>query len=292
MPPDLKYTNIIIITGYAGSGKSTAMAAFEDAGFYCIDNMPVALLPDFLKQSLIDVHDIAGLAFVMDLREKKFIANYSKVFSDLIVKGYNFQIIFLKASENVLMNRYSQTRRHHPLSADEKTLVNCIRAERKQLSTLAKKADKIIDTSACNVHELKFIIFDILRKIIQPLRMGVNILSFGFKYGNPENTDLQIDVRFLANPYFVDELKPLSGETEQVTEYVLKKAETGLFINKYIDLLDYLIPLYEKEGKAYLTIAVGCTGGRHRSVVIANVFYKHLVKKGQLVRLAHRDIGK
>lgn len=292
MPPDLKTINIIIITGYAGSGKSTAMAAFEDAGFYCIDNMPVALLPDFLKLSLIDIHDISGLAFVMDLREKKFINNHSKVFSDLIAQGYHCQIIFLKASENVLMNRYSQTRRHHPLSGNEKTLVNCIRAEKKQLSVLAKNADRIIDTSDCNVHELKFIIFDILRKIIKPLRMGINILSFGFKYGNPVNTDLQIDVRFLANPYFVDELKPLSGETEQVTKYLLKKAETGLFINKYIDLLDYLIPLYEKEGKAYLTIAVGCTGGRHRSVVIANVFYQHLIKKGQLVRIAHRDIEK
>lgn len=282
--------NIIIITGYSGSGKSTAIAAFEDAGYYCVDNMPVDLLPKFLELPVETESEIAGLVFVMDLREKGFLSKYPAIFRSLRQKGYNFKILFLEAKEGVLVQRFSQTRRQHPLSQG-KSLIESIRTEKTQLKDLRKAADKIVDTSLYNVHELKSIVLDIAKKnsTLAPLR--INILSFGFKYGVPLDADLVVDVRFLANPFFVPELKDLDGETEAVRNFVLNNAETRRFFEKYLDLLEYLIPLYEKEGKTYLTIAVGCTGGIHRSVAVTRSIFEHINKPGRHVELAHRDIG-
>lgn len=280
---------LIIITGLSGSGKSTAIAAFEDADFYCVDNMPVDLLPKFLELPIEDASEIAGLAFVMDLREKGFLSKYSSVFESIRQKGYNFNILFLEADEKILLQRYSQTRRQHPLS-QSKSLLDGIKAEKKQLKDLREKAGRIIDTSHCNVHELKSIVFNIAQKSRKLVPMRINIQSFGFKYGNPHGADLIIDVRFLANPYFVPELKDLDGEAEEVKNFVLNNEETPVFLEKYLDLLDYLMPLYEKEGKAYLKIAVGCTGGRHRSVIIAQTIYEHIDKQGKQVGITHRDI--
>ncbi len=285
----LKNLKIIIITGLSGSGKSTAIAAFEDADFYCVDNMPVDLLPKFLELPIEDASEIAGLAFVMDLREKGLLSKYSSVFESIRQKGYNFTILFLEADEKILLQRYSQTRRQHPLS-QSKSLLDGIKAEKEQLKDLREKADRIIDTSLCNVHELKSIVFNIAQKSRKLVPMRINIQSFGFKYGNPHGADLIIDVRFLANPYFVPELKDLDGEAEEVKNFVLNNEETPIFLEKYLDLLDYLIPLYEKEGKAYLKIAVGCTGGRHRSVIIAQTIYEHIDKQGKQVGITHRDI--
>lgn len=280
---------IIIITGLSGSGKSTAIAAFEDAGFYCVDNMPVALLPKFLELTAGRAADIGGVAFVMDLREKAFLPQYKGVFDALRQQGYRFEILFLEADDTVLIQRYSQTRRHHPL-AQGKTLPDSIREERAQLEDLRKAADRILNTSALNVHELKATIIDIAHKRIKTRSMTISLLSFGFKYGIPLDADLIADVRFLANPHFVPELKPLDGEAEPVRQYVLEREETRVFLRKYLDLLDYLIPLYEKEGKAYLTIAVGCTGGRHRSVAVIDYMFKHLNKPGKRIQKTHRDI--
>ena len=280
---------IIIITGLSGSGKSTAIAAFEDADFYCVDNMPVDLLPKFLELPIEDASEIAGLAFVMDLREKGLLSKYSSVFESIRQKGYNFTILFLEADEKILLQRYSQTRRQHPLS-QSKSLLDGIKAEKEQLKDLREKADRIIDTSHCNVHELKSIVFNIAQKSRKLVPMRINIQSFGFKYGTPHGADLIIDVRFLANPYFVPELKDLDGEAEEVKNFVLNNEETPIFLEKYLDLLDYLMPLYEKEGKAYLKIAVGCTGGRHRSVIIAQTIYEHIDKQGKQVGITHRDI--
>ena len=280
---------IIIITGLSGSGKSTALAAFEDAGFYCVDNMPVELLPKFLELPIESESEITGLALVMDLREKGFLSKYKEVFNSLRHKGHNFEILFLEADEQILLQRYSQTRRQHPISHG-KGVLESIRAEKQMLKDLKKAADNVINTSNYNVHELKSIILNIAQKVIELAPMYIKIVSFGFKYGTPHEADLIIDVRFLPNPYFVQELKALDGETPEVKNYVLDNNETRIFLDKYIDLLDYLIPLYEKEGKAYLTLAVGCTGGRHRSVVIARALYDHLHASELHIEMNHRDI--
>ena len=287
----MKDLKIFIITGLSGSGKSTAIAAFEDAGFYCVDNMPVALLPKFLKLPIKSTDEVAGLAFVMDLREKGFLSKYGSVFDSIRRSGRFFEILFLEADEDILVQRFSQTRRHHPLSK-ESTLVENIRIEKEQLRGLKKNADRIINTSRFNVHDLKSIISDIAHKSksVSPMRM--HILSFGYKFGIPIDADLIIDVRFLENPYFKPELRDLDGENEKVRKFVLKNRKTKTFLKKYLDLLDYLIPLYEKEGKAYLTIAVGCTGGRHRSVPIAGTIFEYFKKSGFQAAISHRDISR
>lgn len=285
----MKKLKIIIITGRSGSGKSTAIAAFEDAGYYCVDNMPVALLPKFLELPIKSNDEIAGLAFVMDLREKSFLSRYSPIFKSLKKKGHQFEILFLDADEETLLKRYSQTRRHHPLSQD-KSLLEGIRTEQQQLKDLKIAADKIINTSHFNVHELKSVISDIAQKSKNFAPMKINILSFGFKYGIPHEADLIMDVRFLSNPHFVPELKNLDGKNERVKNYVLDNDEAQIFLKKYLDMLDYLIPMYEKEGKAYLTIAVGCTGGRHRSVTISEAVFEHIKKPDMQIIITHRDI--
>jgi len=287
----VKNLKIFIITGLSGSGKSTAIAAFEDAHFYCVDNMPVALLPKFLELPIEYDFEIAGLAFVMDLREKGFLTKYMPVFESLKKKGYKFEIIFLEADEEILLQRYNQTRRQHPFSQG-KNLVYGIKAEKKALKGLKKTSDSVINTSGYNVHELKSIILLIAQKAIKPVSMRINILSFGFKYGIPLDANLVVDVRFLTNPYFIPELKELHGETQEVKNHVLNNNETRLFLNKYIDFIDYLIPLYEKEQKAYLTIALGCTGGRHRSVAIARYIFDHISKTRKQIEVKHRDIDK
>jgi RNase adapter protein RapZ len=286
----VKKLKIIIITGLSGSGKSTAISAFEDAGFYCVDNMPVALLPKFLELPIESDSEIAGLAFVMDLREKSFLSRYPFVFDSLKEKGYGFKILFLEADEETLLKRYSQTRRHHPLSQD-KSLLEGIRIEQEQLKDLKITADKIIDTSRYNVHNLKSVINYIAQQSKNFAPMKINILSFGFKYGTPHDASLIMDVRFLANPYFVPELKALNGRSADIKNYVLNNDEARRFFKKYLDLLDYLIPLYEKEGKSYLTIAVGCTGGRHRSVSITEAIFEHIKKPGRQIIITHRDIN-
>jgi UPF0042 nucleotide-binding protein len=285
----VKKLNIIIITGLSGSGKSTAIAALEDAGFYCVDNMPVALLPKFVELPIERDSKIAGLAFVMDLREKGFLSMYPSIFESLKQKGYQFKILFLEAEEDILLKRYSQTRRHHPLSRG-KSLLEGIRTEQEQLKKLKTAANRIINTSHYNVHELKSVIRNIAQqsKIFAP--MSIHILSFGFKYGVPHDASLIMDVRFLLNPHFVPELEALDGKAEKVKNFVLNNDNTRIFLKKYLDLLDYLIPLYEKEGKAYLTIAVGCTGGKHRSVAIAEAILKHIIKPGRKIFITHRDI--
>lgn len=287
----MKDLKIFIITGLSGSGKSTAIAAFEDAGFYCVDNMPVALLPKFLKLPIKSSDEIAGLAFVMDLREKGFLSKYKSVFDSIRQTGCYLEILFLEADEEILLQRFSQTRRHHPLSHGN-TLIENIGIEKEQLKDLKTCADRIINTSRYNVHELKSIISDIAHKSKSISPMRIHVLSFGYKFGIPIDADLIIDVRFLANPYFKPELRDLDGENEKVRNFVLKNRKTKTFLKKYIDLLDYLIPLYEKEGKAYLTIAVGCTGGRHRSVPIARTIFEYFKKSGIQTGISHRDIGR
>lgn len=265
------------------------MAAFEDAGFCCVDNMPVTLLPAFLK--LQGQKKVAGFAFVMDLREEGFLDRYPLVFERLKKKGITYEILFLEAEETVLVQRYSQTRRPHPLARDG-GLVEGIIAEQAAMAPLRKAADRVIDTSGYTVHELKSAIFTIAREKEKNIPIRITVLSFGFKYGIPKDADLVMDVRFLENPYFVPQLKPLDGRTPEIREFVLNRDGTRTFLEKYLGLLDYLLPMYESEGKAYLTIAVGCTGGRHRSVAIAGAIHEHIRNAGRWANLSHRDIEK
>lgn len=232
---------------------------------------------------------MAGWAFVMDLRDNHFITEYSELRRNLEKSSYQVNTLFLETKEEVLIQRFSQTRRRHPL-VDGGRLVTAIQKEKKMLSHLRDEAQHVIDTTNFSVHELKFTILNIAQKYTAISGMSVNVVSFGFKSGTPPDADMIMDVRFLVNPYFVPELKLKSGETPEVQTYVLNAPETGKFLIKYLDLIDYLIPRYEKEGKAYLTIAIGCTGGMHRSVVIAQKVYEHILGHQHRVRLIHRDL--
>jgi len=286
----MKKLNIIIITGLSGSGRSTAINALEDAGYFCVDNLPVLLLPKFLELSLGGASEVQKLCFGMDLRQKEFVKNCTDVFSALRREGYRFTILFLESSEEVLVKRFSETRRQHPISTG-KSLLESIRSEKEQLAEVKEIADKIIDTSKLTVHDLRDIILEEVDRGITGQRMRVSLLSFGYKYGVPLEADLIIDVRFIPNPYFMPELKKLDGKDERVRAFVMKWPETVAFLQKYVDLLNYLLPLYEREGKSYLTIAVGCTGGRHRSVSIAEEIFAHLKARQDRILLHHRDMG-
>jgi len=288
----MKNSNIIIITGYSGSGKSTAIAALEDAGYYCVDNMPVALLPKFLDLPIERDFEAAGLAFVMDVREKGFLTSHAAIFESLRSQGHIFKVLFLEANEDILIQRYSQTRRHHPLSQG-KNLTDSIRTEKEKLTDLRASANLIIDTSHCNVHELKSIVQDIARKGGVPSAIHISVMSFGFKFGIPRDADLTMDVRFIDNPFYIPELKHLNGLSDNVRDFVLNDLNCQGFINRYLDLLIYLIPLYEKAGKTYLTIAVGCTGGMHRSVAIVEAISAELKNHypEKHIDIHHRDIG-
>jgi len=283
---------VYIITGLSGSGKTTAIQAFEDAAFYCVDNMPIELLPKFLDLPLKEHPDIKGFVFVMDLRSKDFISNYEPGICSLEDRGISPTIIFLEADENTLYKRYSETRRQHPVS-NEKSLLDSIKREKNMMLPIKQTAHHIINTTDLNVHQLKSRILDLINDgCTTSCLTKINVVSFGFKYGIPKDADLMIDMRFLANPYFIPELKPLDGESEAVRSFLLSNPETMAFLEKYFDLLDYLIPLYKRENKAYLTLAVGCTGGKHRSVVIARHIFEHLNKKGLNPGLIHRDIDR
>lgn len=289
-PFDEKPT-LFIITGLSGSGKSTAMAAFEDAGYYCVDNMPVKLLPALLETPQINDEKPAGLTCVMDIREKGFLSHYKEVFQLLRSIGQPFQLLFFEADEPVLIQRYSQTRRQHPL-ASGKTLIESIRTEKQQLEPLRKDADLLIDTTRMNVHELKAMVRGIADRGKSSKSMRILLLSFGFKYGIPLNSDLVMDVRFLPNPFFVPELKALDGRDPVLRAYVFQHLESTRFLDRYSSFLKELIPLYEREGKSYLTISIGCTGGRHRSVAVCEELHERLRNAfpAMIIDIMHRDI--
>jgi UPF0042 nucleotide-binding protein len=283
---------VYIITGLSGSGKSTAIQAFEDASYYCVDNMPMELLPKFLELPLQENPGIKGLAFVMDMRSKNFIADYPTGICSIEAMGIPIRIIFLEADINTLLKRFSQTRRQHPVTS-QRSLLDSIKFETKIMYPMKQTAHHNIDTSNYNVHELKSKILSLIHDKGESYSLTrINIVSFGFKYGIPNDADLVMDMRFLANPYFVPELKTLDGESQAVKQFILSNKETKNFLEKYLDLLDYLIPLYKRENKAYLTFAIGCTGGRHRSVAIARNIFEHLNKKGLNPGLIHRDIDR
>ena len=287
----MKNLRVVIITGLSGSGKSTALRALEDVGFFCVDNLPVILLPKFLSITTVSSPEIKQVAMVMDLRERSFLDKYQRIFTGLKEKGYKIEILFLESSDDSLLHRFSETRRTHPLS-ERGLVMEGILLEREKLSSLKKMADRIIDTTSLNVHQLK----DIVQRHFLPSsrhkKMVINVTSFGYRYGLPVDADLVFDVRFLPNPYFVENLKNYDGHHADVQDYVLQNKESKEFLKKILDLMNLLIPLYEKEGKVRLNIAMGCTGGKHRSVVMANKLDSYFSSMKYMVNLNHRDINK
>ncbi len=281
---------VVIITGMSGSGKTTSLRALEDIGFFCVDNLPVALLPEFLEIQSIADKDISKVALVMDLREKSFLDTYPKIFKQLSEKGYKIEIIFLDAHDDALVHRFSETRRSHPLS-QHGSIMEGIENEREKLSPLKKMAEQVVDTTSLNVHQLK----DSVQRLFMDSnyrRMMIHVISFGYRYGLPGSADMVLDVRFLPNPHFVESLKHYNGHHEQVRDFVLEGEESQAFIKKIFELMALLIPLYEKEGKVRFNIAVGCTGGKHRSVVMSNELVSYFTRQNYLVSINHRDINK
>lgn len=285
----MKNIRVVIVTGMSGSGKSTALRALEDIGFFCVDNLPVVLLPKFLEIQTDASSEISKVALVMDLRERTFLERYTTIFLEMKEAGYRIEILFLDASDDVLLYRFKETRRGHPLS-EKGTVTEGIVLERSKLHPLRDMADKIIDTSPLNVHQLKDVVQRHFMTSPSERRLVINLTSFGYRYGLPPDADIVLDVRFLPNPYFVENLKNLDGNDPKVEEYVFGWEESRTFLQELFKLSEFLIPLYEKEGKTYLNIALGCTGGKHRSVVILNRFSRHLLDRSYLVNVTHRDI--
>ena len=321
----MKNLRVILISGLSGSGKTTAIKALEDVGFYCVDNLPVLLLPKFIE--LCDQSDgkISKVAVVEDIRgeasyprrpasplnpasggtgsgqtagmggEVDFLSDSRRILQDLKREGCPIEILFLESSDPVLMRRFSETRRQHPLAVGG-SIREGLQLERKRLQAIRDMANQVIDTSQLNVHQLKEKVQQYAEEGRSSGRMTVTLLSFGYSFGIPFETDLLMDVRFLPNPYFVEELKRLKGDHPKVSEYVLQWEETKEFLRRLQDLIRFLLPLYEREMKTHLTIAVGCTGGRHRSIVIVNrlaeMLRDELMERGVFLSVRHRDAEK
>lgn len=282
--------DIYVVTGMSGAGKSSLLNFMEDNGFYCIDNMPPVLLPKFFE--LIDSEeDINKVAFGMDIRGKDFFNDMLTVIDGLEKKNLDFKLIYLDARDNELIKRFNERRRPHPLSKDG-SLIDGIKKERDILKELKDKSDYIIDTSSMKSSDLKDKLYEILANTITRKKLTIVVESFGFKYGILEEADLVFDVRFLPNPYYLEELRPKSGLDQEIKDYLEKFDATEIFFDKLTEMLDFLIPNYIKEGKSQLTIAMGCTGGRHRSVYMAERLYEYLKSKKNLTVLKNRDMDK
>jgi RNase adapter protein RapZ len=283
--------DIIIITGLSGSGKSFAIRALEDNGFFCVDNLPALLIPKFIDLCQGYQEEIRRIALGVDLRGgAQFLQALPQVLSDMRNASHHVQVVFFDASDDVLLRRFSETRRPHPL-AGEGSIQDGISLEREALQSVRALADKVIDTSDFNVHQLKREIEQQFCQAPQSRRMSLFFTSFGYKFGIPHDTDMILDVRFLPNPYFVNELRPKSGLESEVKEYVLANVETRMFLDRLYALLEFALPLYEREGKSSLTLALGCTGGRHRSVVLVEQLQKRFGEHFP-IHIKHRDINK
>lgn len=281
---------LFIVTGVSGSGRGSAMRLLEDLGFYCVDNLPVALARSVV--SLAREHDpkIAGVALGIDARERLFFPQWPQVFAELEHDGFKPEIIFLNASDEVLARRYSESRRPHPLAQSGMSVVESIRRERLALAEMRERATLVIDTSTTTIHELRELLTAAVVGAKTGDRMTIALVSFGYKYGNPVGLDLILDVRFIPNPFFVPDLRELNGADPAVREYVMAHPESRRFIQEVTRLLKFLVPLYRREGKSYLTIGLGCTGGRHRSPVLARELRDALIQEGIEVEVRDHDL--
>ncbi|CAN5878769.1 RNase adapter RapZ [soil metagenome] len=285
-------SRFVVLTGLAGSGKSQAIRALEDLGYFCVDNLPIELLPMLADLTLRAGTEISRAAVVVDIREGRMLEEFPKAYKRLQQKRQlNPVLIFLEAAEATLVRRFSETRRPHPLSPDRSALEG-IREEKKALQKVRRMADHIVDTSEMTVHELRHAFTGVAAGHVPGVQLVVTVLSFGFKHGIPVDSDLLFDVRFLPNPHFVPALRPHTGRDADVVRYINKSKATSEFLTHTLNLLKFLIPQYVREGKTYLTIGIGCTGGRHRSVAIAEALKKGLSGlPGVRVRVRHRDIA-
>ncbi len=283
---------LIIVTGASGSGRLSAMRVLEDLSFYCVDNMPVALAESVMRLATSRDPQLAGVALGIDARERLFFPQWPRVFNDLERAGFRPEVLFLDASDEVLVRRYSESRRPHPMAESGASVIDGIRTERLALAEMRERANRVIDTSALTVHELREVITAAVLGTAGGAAMTIALVSFGYKYGIPVGMDLVLDVRFLPNPFFVPELKPLDGMDERVRAYVMKQPEARRFIDEIARLLAFLVPLYRREGKSYLTIGLGCTGGRHRSPTLVNELAHRLGLEGVALQVRHNDIAR
>ncbi|HBH04562.1 MAG: RNase adaptor protein RapZ [Candidatus Rokubacteria bacterium RBG_16_73_20] len=281
----------VVITGLSGAGKSYAIKSFEDMGYFCVDNLPTTLIPTFADLTARSTQAVRRVALGVDVREGEYLSHLLDALGELRARGHRVEVLFLEATDEALVRRYSETRRRHPLAHDGSVL-DAIRAERKALSHMREVADRVLDTSALTVHRLKDRLVELYGAPTARPGLATALVSFGFKHGTPYDADLVFDVRFLPNPHFVEALRPLDGRDARVSGFVLEPAEAQELLRHLANFLKFLLPLYEREGKAYLTIAVGCTGGRHRSVVLVEELKRVLEGLGYVPTVVHRDLDR
>lgn len=281
----------VIVTGMSGGGKSTALKMLEDAGFYCVDNLPVSLIEKFIELISMPNSEISKVALGIDVRSGHSFREAASILAKQKERGYQFEILFMDAEDNALIKRYKETRRVHPLAADGR-IEDGVKKEREVLEDIKRIADYVIDSSNLLTRELKAEIDRIFVENGEYNNLMVTVMSFGFKHGIPADADLVFDVRFLPNPFYIDELKTKTGKDKEVQEYVMSFPEAGCFLDKLTDMIQFLMPNYVKEGKYRLVIAIGCTGGKHRSVTLAGELYKRMKKEGKYgIKLYHRDVN-
>lgn len=291
---DKNLRKLVIITGLSGSGMSSATNAFEDLGYFCVDNLPLTMLSTFSRLLLPTDEEVVAIeraALVINIRERHFLAEFPSELKKLEKKKLDPYVVFFEASDEALQRRFSETRRPHPADTG-KGLLSSIRSERKAMAEIRQEADLIIDTSDHTVHTLRRLIVEKFSQSAEGTPLKVVIVSFGHKYGNPRDLDLLLDVRHLPNPYFDRALKDLTGDHPQIRRFLDKHVEVGETVDRFVELLKYLLPFYKREGKSYLTIGVGCTGGRHRSVMVSNRLRDELKKEKYNVSVVHRDMQK
>ncbi len=283
----------VIVTGMSGAGKSTALKMLEDMGYFCVDNLPVPLIPKLAELLTVSGSEVQKAALGVDIRSGQSFGELERMLEELDAMSMKYEILYLESSDNVLVKRYKETRRFHPLSGSSGRVDEGIKRERERLGFLKKKADYLVDTSHMLTRELRQELNKIFVENKEFKNLYITVLSFGFKYGIPSDADLVFDVRFLPNPYYVDELRPMSGNDPEVRDYVMGNEKAGEFLDKLTDLLEFLIPNYIIEGKTQLVIGIGCTGGKHRSVTLANALFARISQAESYgIRIEHRDIGK
>lgn len=283
---------LVVITGLSGSGKSLAARCLEDVGFFCVDNLPVQLIPPFYELIHRSGNPSPKAALVIDVREGGFLDEFPAILRQLRERGAPVTVLFLDCTDDALKRRFSESRRPHPMAAGSTSLEEAIGRERATLAPLREVADRILDTSRFTAHELRAFLKSSYGGDRPPDALNVNVVSFGFKYGVPAEADLVFDVRFLPNPYFVEALRPQDGRAPDVRAFIDAKPEARELLRRVADLLDFLIPLYAAEGKTYLTVTLGCTGGKHRSVALAEALGDHLSSSGVAASVHHRDLGR
>ncbi len=289
-PPRVE--RLVVITGLSGSGKTLAANCLEDLGYFCVDNLPVGLIPPFYKLIQRSSEQVGRAALVIDVREGKFLDEFPEMLRGLRERGAAVQVLFLESADDVLKRRFSESRRPHPMAGDGLTLEQAIRRERSALAPLREIADRIVNTTQLTAHELRAFLKSAYGPTATKGLPNVNLVSFGFKHGLPAEADLVFDVRFLPNPHFVEALRPLDGRNPAVQAFLDSSPLTGEFQARVDELLSFLIPLYGAEGKTYLTVAIGCTGGKHRSIALAERLAASLGGRGMSLTLTHRDLGR